>query len=262
MSKTKVNYASSISKTSTTLTLPDAFVPGKFDVICSQGRKAKTHAGNIYYQSVIEKLASKYANAIGKRPKSSIVSVIIRTIQEKCHSTDGGGGFVKVTDGRWGIVENEAAREKVSQSLRDVLAGQYRSSLVSKKRRRRESNLKMIVDFDEIIKSNQFVSTITNQLANKIKTFSLSEDYLLQLMTQTNTKILRQLKQDRSVQRKVQQQQQQQQAMLHCIDDSRNEQNQRQTFLNDNEESSSLKHKSKRLKNWSYEEIKYNLCFE
>jgi hypothetical protein len=285
VTKTTATYVSCKNDqvtTTTTKILPDDFLPGNFDVVCSQGRKAKTHAGNIYFQSIIENSATKYANAIGKREKSVIVSEIITTIQGKCRSsTCNSGGFVKkVTtddnDGhRWEIVENDTAREKVTQSLRDVLgAGQYRSSHVSKKRRRKESNLKMVVDFDEIVKSNQFLSTTISQLANTIETScsssrnnQISDDQLLQRMSQTNTNILRQLKQDQTVQRKVQRQQQQKhQTISSCYITRTLLKQKRQIVDSDSDsdkESSSLKHRSKRLKNdWSYDEKKYNLCFE
>jgi len=183
------------------------FEPGPFDVICSQGKTAKTHPGNIYFQSVIHKRAKQYSSAIEKRIKSKIVRNIIETIRNRSSN----GGFVKKGgDGRWRVVGLEQAREKVSQSLRDVLADRYRSSLSAKKRSRMESNLKRMIDFDEIIGTNRFVSERMRWICGTLKKVndsskvsSLSDSDILKLMNETNTCILRQLKLDKTVQQKV-----------------------------------------------------------
>jgi len=187
--------------------LPRDFEPGPFDVICSQGKTARTHAGNIHFQSVIHNWAEQYVNAIEKRNKSKIVRNIIETIRTKSLI----GGFVKKdSDGQWWVVAMEQAREKVSQSLRDTLAGHYRSSLMAKKRSRMESNLKRMIDFEEISGTNRFVSqrmrwlseTMTNN-NDSSGTSNLSDSDILNLMTDTNFCILRQLKKDRTVHQKI-----------------------------------------------------------
>jgi len=186
--------------------LERGFEPGPFDVICSQGKTAKSHTGNIYFHSIIQKRAKEYASATEKRIKSKIVRNIIDTIQAKSPN----GGFVKKnTDGEWNLVSLEQAREKVSQSLRDTLAGRYRSSLSAKKKSRMESNLKRMIDFDEIIGSNKFVAEKMLWLAETIKKANsgdaneISDPQILKLMTETNFCILRQLKKDRMVQKSV-----------------------------------------------------------
>jgi hypothetical protein len=198
--------------------LPRDFEPGPFDVICSQGRTAKTHAGNVFFQSFIHKQAKDYANANEKRTKSKIVRTIIETIQTKSPN----GGFVKKDgDSRWRVVGLEQAREKVSQTFRDTLAGRYRSSLSAKKRSRKESNLKRMIDFEEIIGTNKFVSERMHGLCFSIKICldssnigDLSETNVLDCMTETNFCILRQLKQDLTVQQKVRAGQSQQQVEM------------------------------------------------
>jgi len=187
--------------------LPRDFKPGPFDVICSQGKSAKAHPGNIYFQSVIHKSAKEYASAIEKRRKSKIVRTIIDTIRTNSPNS----GFVKkASDGRWWVVGLDQAREKVSQSLRDTLAGHYRSSLLAKKRMRAESNVKRMIDFEEIIATNQFVSERTRLLSETIKNCndsdtisSLCDSDMLNLMTESNLSILRQLKIDQTVQQEV-----------------------------------------------------------
>jgi len=188
--------------------LPKNFAPGPFDVICSQGKTAKSHPGNVYFQSIIRRWAKEYANTIEKRNKSKIVRNIIETIQEKSRD----GGFIrKGESGGWCVVVLDQAREKVSQSLRDTLAGHYRSSLTAKKRSRTESNLKRMIDFEEVVGANRFVCERISWLSETIKTnndssskSSLDDSDILKLMNDTNHCILQQLKDDQKVQQKVQ----------------------------------------------------------
>jgi len=184
------------------------FAPGPFDVICSQGKTAKSHPGNIFFQSVIRKWAEEYANTTEKRNKSKIVRNIIKTIQAKSPN----GGFIrKGESGGWRVVALDQAREKVSQSLRDTLAGHYRSSLTAKKRSRMESNLKRMIDFEEVIGANRFVSERISWLSETIKNnndssskSTLDDSDILNLMNDTNHRILRQLKEDQKVEQNVQ----------------------------------------------------------
>jgi hypothetical protein len=178
--------------------LSDSFSVGSSDVIFSRGKKAKSHAGNIFFQSIIEKSAEKYAKAEGRLGKSIIVSEIIDTVRQ--HSPN--GGFVKKDRGKWFEVGDWSARERVGQSLRDLLHGQYRSSASSKKRRREEANTKMI---DTLIGSNNYVSKRIRCLSDNIENqgSQVSDVYLMLMMTQANSEILDQLKQDNSVQQKL-----------------------------------------------------------
>jgi hypothetical protein len=178
----------------TKIMLSTTFTPGKFDVICSRGKKAKSHSGNIFFQSLIQKSAPTYAATEGKLGKSLIVSEIIDTIRRKTPL----GGFVKCIDERWHEVGDFMAREKVSQSLRDSLHGQYRSSASSKKRRKDAMNAKMIEDLDALVDSNDFVSNRMKNLSTIIQTQGsfVSDTDLSILMTQVNSEILGQLKID------------------------------------------------------------------
>jgi len=121
------------------------------------------------------------------------------------------GGFIrKGESGGWRVVALDQAREKVSQSLRDTLAGHYRSSLTAKKRSRMESNLKRMIDFEEVIGANRFVSERISWLSETIKNNNdsrskntLDDSDILNLMNDTNHCILRQLKEDQKVQQNV-----------------------------------------------------------
>ena len=159
--------------------------------------------GNIFFQSLIEKSAPKYAKAEEKLAKSLIVSEIMDKIRNRSES----GGFVKLSAGSWFEVSDWHAREKVSQSLRDLLHGQYRSSASSKKRRKDEMNARMVEDLDAIIESNEFVSKRIRTLSHTIKTqgSGISDTNLSLMMTQVNSEILNQLKADNAFQSRLNQ---------------------------------------------------------
>lgn len=183
--------------------LADGFKPGQYDVICSRGKKAKSHQGNKFFQALVDKAAERYGNAEGKLGKSLIVSEIIDTIRTKSSQ----GGFVKLEAGRWFEVGDAVARERTGQSLRDVLAGKYRSSASAKKRRREETTAKMIDELDSLIDSNSFVSKRMRNLSDSIqevgKSSKVPDAHLMHMMTQANADILHQLKKDKSIQDKV-----------------------------------------------------------
>ena len=111
------------------------FIPGPFDVICARGRHAKDHCGNVRFRGVIQQSIGKYAQTDTKLEKSLIVSEIIESIRAASPT----GGFVKYVkkDARWYEVGDQWAREKVGQSLRDLLHSQYKSSTKAKRIRRR-----------------------------------------------------------------------------------------------------------------------------
>ena len=179
--------------------LSDSFSPGPYDVICShRGKKAKCHAGNIYFQQMVERQSERYSKAEGKLGKTLIVSEIIDTIRGKSP----GGGFVKQENGKWYEVGDWSAREKVSQSLRDLLHGHYRSSASSKKRRREETNAKLSDDLNVLIESNEFVSNKIKKLSKSIETegSKVSDLSLMVMMTQANSDILDELKQENPAQ--------------------------------------------------------------
>lgn len=189
--------------------LSSTFTPGPYDVICSRGKKAQSHIGNVRFQSMIEEKARDYANADGKLGKSIIVSEIIDTVRRQSPN----GGFVKQRKvdntrrhneeegdggGQWCEVGDWSAREKVSQSLRDHLKGSYKSSASSKKRKREESNAKMIEEIDSFIASNEYVSRRIRRLSNKIESEGpqVPDMYLMMMMTEANSDILKQLRDD------------------------------------------------------------------
>lgn len=89
-------------------------------------------------------------------------------------------------------------KNKVGQSLRDLLKG-YKSSASSKKRQREESNAKMIEDLDSLIASNSYISERMYTLSGRIESegAQLSDMYLTLLMSEANTDILNHLKKEK-----------------------------------------------------------------
>ncbi|KAL3937434.1 MAG: hypothetical protein SGBAC_007466 [Bacillariaceae sp.] len=98
------------------------FTPDEFDVICSRGREANNHTGNVLLQTIIKRAAPKYATAEGKLSKSILVSEIVDVMRRRSAT---GRGFVKRIGGHWYELEELGASEKVSQTLRDLLHSQY-----------------------------------------------------------------------------------------------------------------------------------------
>ena len=172
--------------------IPGDFSPSDNDVICSRGKQAQNHPGNLAFQSIIDEHLSEYSSAPGKIEKSIIVSDIIEAIRRKSPN----GGFVKLVGGQWYEIGSLAARERVSQALRDKLSGSYKSSASSKRKRKREVNAKINDDLDSFVASNQFVSKRMRTLSGAIATHGkvMGDLHLGLLMNRVNSEILNELK--------------------------------------------------------------------
>lgn len=168
--------------------LLESFSPRQFDVIWSRGRQVKGHPGNIFFQSLIEKAASRYGSARGKLAKSRIVSEIIDTVHKKSPN----GGFVNNFGGQWFRVGGLMTRERVTQMLRDQLHSQYRSSASSKRRRKDEQGAQIVGEIKVFVHSNPFVSQRMNNLSNILQRYGnhLTDQHVEILMTQVNSDIL------------------------------------------------------------------------
>lgn len=145
--------------------LPSDFLPGSRDVICGRGRSIWKSVGNIYFRRIILDSMDEYSAAETRAEKSSILSRIVSEVRKESPN----GGFVKLDakTGQWFEVRSVnwcislpwaeqqsnchwlcfqvgdfLAREKVSQSFRDVLCDNYRSSNKTKRKRRLEEQEK------------------------------------------------------------------------------------------------------------------------
>ena len=147
--------------------LPNDFVPGPMDVVCARGKGCGKYLGNIRFRQIVECAMTKYASTDSRLEKTLIVSEIVETIRNS--SSSNVGGFVKKEKGNWYTVDDTKAREKVSQSLRDMLSMKYKSSNKNKKRRRRELNQKINQELDNMVQTNTIVSQRIKQLSTDIQ---------------------------------------------------------------------------------------------
>jgi len=81
----------------------------------------------------------EYSGALSQKDKSQIISSII----EELRSSSTNVAFVKLhpQSKRWFDVGDALAREKISQTFRDALHGNYKSSTGYKKRRKKEQQI-------------------------------------------------------------------------------------------------------------------------
>ena len=115
--------------------LPANFEPGPDDVICGRGKKCYNHIGNERFRLRVLNYLEEYSVAKSKLEKSGVLSKVVDAVRQQ--SPD--GGFVKQDEkGNWHEVGDFLAREKTSQSFRDALHDRYKSSNISKKKRRQD----------------------------------------------------------------------------------------------------------------------------
>jgi hypothetical protein len=103
-----------ISKSKTFLSAD--YTPRPHDVLCAKGKSAFTHPGNRRFRITIELCLHSYEYARSKTEKSIIVSGIIDKLGSACR-------FIRYDrkTGMYYDIGDEAAREKVGQTLREAL---------------------------------------------------------------------------------------------------------------------------------------------
>jgi len=114
-------------------TLPRGFQPGFYDILIGRGKRCYEHIGNKNFLVLVASKLNEYSTASSKSQKTKILASIISEIKMRSpHS-----GFIKMgSNGLWYQVEENAAREKISQTFRDALHDSYKSSTSSRKRAR------------------------------------------------------------------------------------------------------------------------------
>lgn len=193
--------------------LPDAFAPSSLDVVVGTGREAKLHPGNGHFLELLQReYLEKYSNAKCKLEKTLIISEIVNDVRERSPTHT---GFVKRIQDCWCQVEDHLAREKVSQSLRNILHTQYRSSVKSKKQRRCMIRQEIDNSVDDMLNASQsFLSLRISELSlemDKKGGAKAPDAEVLRLFSQANIDILEGLKKDKTVRRQIQMSCQQQQ---------------------------------------------------
>jgi hypothetical protein len=101
--------------------------------------------------------ADEYAAVTSRVGKSAIVSSIIHRVR----SLSPDGGFIRKDEStcRWYEVGDLLAREKVGQTMRDILHANYRSSTKAKKQRRLTEQESADESMAAIISSHSGVSS-------------------------------------------------------------------------------------------------------
>jgi hypothetical protein len=144
--------------------LPLDFKPSAYDVICARGKAAWNHIGNRRFRVTIDMFFSKYKVATTKVTKSLLVMQIVDIFRENSPR----GGFVRQDNmtGRWFEVGDAIAREKVGQSLRELLL-QENPEKHQEKRYRKASLKKARRDSDKKRKSSPRVSLVPRPASEK-----------------------------------------------------------------------------------------------
>ena len=115
--------------------LSDDFCPSEFDVICGRGKDCYNHSGNRRFRMSIDMSLQSYTAADTKLQKSLIVMSIVDMFQKNSRQ---GGGFVRQErgTGRWYRIADEAAREKVGQTIREAVVQQDPKKRAQKRMKR------------------------------------------------------------------------------------------------------------------------------
>jgi hypothetical protein len=154
------------STTSNMTPLADDFEPGIEDVICGRGKKCYTHIGNERFRERVLTFLDEYSLAKSKLDKSGVLSKVVDQVRQFSPK----GGFVKQdANGKWHEVGDFLAREKTSQAFRDALHDRYKSSNLSKKKRRQEEQAKVAANpFSKVVRSEFELSSGVDRLPNEV----------------------------------------------------------------------------------------------
>lgn len=120
--------------------LDSNFTPCDKDVLVGRGKVCYRHSGNQRLANLVKSVLNTYSDPqVSKKGKTELIKSIVDKIRE----SSPGGGFVKFDEktGCWYEVGNKLAREKVSQTFRDCLTDNYKSSTTSKTLRRRQQRI-------------------------------------------------------------------------------------------------------------------------
>ena len=171
--------------------LPFDYQPNAFDVICRRGKGCIKHTGNITFQQTAKCYLKRYSESATKAEKSHIVSEIICTVKDASPN----GGFIKKIGDQWYVADDHLAREKVSQKLRNLLHGKYKSSTKAKKMTRK---LKGSIFDDEVgCALSQLDSSGGDVVLHRVEELTAeakTESDFQRAFNQANIELLRKLK--------------------------------------------------------------------
>jgi hypothetical protein len=114
--------------------LPESYQPTAQEVVIGRGRKIQQHEGNIMLRAIVISKANEYVASTDKTFKSNVIT----SIGCQVRATSKFGGFVKKDPSRdqWFVVPESCVRATIAQAFRDCLSPSYKSSKLSKQRRR------------------------------------------------------------------------------------------------------------------------------
>ena len=138
-------------------------------MIIGRGRHVSSAVGNKRLEILASNVLTQYTEA-SRAEKSAIVTSLIRKIYQA------GGEFIQIIDaqkGHWCYARENAIRDKVGSILRNLLHDQYRSSIKSKVKARRQQAAKRKSDtqpervgsaYDELQQSEEDGHSLQGQL--------------------------------------------------------------------------------------------------
>lgn len=161
--------------------------PHDCHVILARGRSAFSHPGNKRFRRLMADWLDAYSNATTKKLKSRIVSEIIDQVRLY------GADFLKQNpkSGKFHVVSDRVAREKVGQGLRDALHYEYKSSTKAKQRKRNAAQRVQDGFMYAVISQNAKVMEIIEEVASQLNS---NDECMEDLFLQSNIKILDELK--------------------------------------------------------------------
>ena len=168
--------------------------PGEMDVILGRGQLVRIHPGNQRFRKIVRNHYDAYSNATSKPNKGLVVSRIIDMVRGMK-----GGDFVRLNPdtGSYDKVSERLAREKVGQTLRDVLHMKYSSSTKAKKRRKVAKREFIEEKVHTVVIDNVEVQDIMTNLMEHLKLIDddHSDCIVESMFLEANMKILHELKQ-------------------------------------------------------------------
>ena len=165
--------------------------PAPSDVICGRGRLCAEHPGNREFRKIVDSHLDSYAKADSKLEKSLLVSAIVNMVRRNSPN----GGFLKKNSktGRFEVVSDRIAREKVGQMLRDALHTQYKSSTEAKRKRRLHEMDIQTRQMKSMIMRNKEISEVMTSLTSQIHE-DMEDGTVERLFDKANLIILAELK--------------------------------------------------------------------
>lgn len=111
--------------------LEELYEPSTKDVACGRGADYYFHLGNIAFRQLLYRYLDRYCAACTKSQKSQIVAEIFHVL---CTTDDQPVRFIRFDNHkqRWYVLDIEAAKQKIGQSIREFIHRRYLNPQVFK----------------------------------------------------------------------------------------------------------------------------------